>query len=153
MLTERSPTCDKESGTHQPVTSKPSNRFDATGQNLIHSIIGAVLLRHDTRRLDQRIMKQIPPFRLKKEPLTEEAAELLPFKWADRDIGTRHRLGGEPSFVQAADYPACSNCDETMTFYGQLDSINDEYTLADVGLVFVFVCFDCFTSTSFIQSA
>ena len=38
-----------------------------------------------------------------------------------------------------------------MTFYGQLDSISDEIVLADVGLVFVFVCFDCGEATAFIQ--
>ena len=97
-------------------------------------------------------MKNIPPFKLIPQPLTEEAAELPKFKWAGPEIGTRHRLGGEPSFIQPADYPLCTSCGETMTFYGQLDSINDDYVLADVGLVFVFVCFNCFTSTSFIQS-
>lgn len=39
-----------------------------------------------------------------------------------------------------------------MTFYGQLDSIGDEYVLADCGMIYVFVCFDCFTTKSFIHS-
>lgn len=39
-----------------------------------------------------------------------------------------------------------------MTFYAQLDSISDEFSLADCGLIFVFVCFDCFKTTSFIDS-
>ena len=30
-----------------------------------------------------------------------------------------------------------------MTFYGQLDSINDDFVLGDAGMVHVFVCFDC----------
>ena len=30
-----------------------------------------------------------------------------------------------------------------MTFYGQLDSIGDDYALADVGVIVVFFCFDC----------
>lgn len=97
-------------------------------------------------------MRRVPAFRLVPEPLTEEAAELPGFKWADPDIGTRHRLGGEPSFLQPADHPRCDQCGEVMSFYGQLDSINDEFILADAGLVFVFVCFDCYTSKSFIQS-
>ena len=46
----------------------------------------------------------------------------------------------------------CSNCHESMTFYGQLDSINDEFILADCGLVYVFVCFGCFTAQAFVQS-
>ena len=97
-------------------------------------------------------MKNIPPFKLIPQPLTEEAADLPKFKWASPEIGTRHRLGGEPSFIQPADYPQCAECDTTMTFYGQLDSINDQYVLADVGLVFVFVCFGCYATESFIQS-
>ena len=97
-------------------------------------------------------MKQIPAFRLVPEPLTPEAAEIEPFKWAGPEVGKRHQLGGEPAFQQSVEVPSCSSCGEPMTFYGQLDSINDEIVLADAGLVFVFVCFDCFTSTSFIQS-
>ncbi|MEA3215583.1 MAG: hypothetical protein QOJ19_1739 [Acidimicrobiia bacterium] len=104
-------------------------------------------------------MRAIPPFRLIPEPLTEEATELPGFKWAGPETGKRHRLGGEPSFLQQAAHPTCSSCGQEMTFYGQLDSINDEIVLADAGLVFVFVCFhcfcvcfDCFTSTAFIQS-
>jgi hypothetical protein len=40
-----------------------------------------------------------------------------------------------------------------MTFYGQLDSIGDDFALADVGVVQVFVCFDCFEATAQIASA
>ena len=95
---------------------------------------------------------EIPAFKLVPQPLTEEAANLPPFEFADPEVGTRHRLGGQPSFIQPSEHPVCSQCGETMTFYGQLDSINDDYVLADVGLVFVFVCFDCFTANAFIQS-
>jgi len=40
-----------------------------------------------------------------------------------------------------------------MTFYGQLDSISDEFALADAGVVQVFVCFDCFTSEAVVRSS
>jgi len=30
-----------------------------------------------------------------------------------------------------------------MTFYAQLDSINDDIMIADVAMIYVFVCFDC----------
>lgn len=96
-------------------------------------------------------MRSIPPFKLIPEPLTEEAAELPGFTWAGPEVGQRHRLGGQPSLLRAVDPPTCSDCGEPMTFYGQLDSISDDYVLADAGLVFVFACFDCFTTTSFIQ--
>lgn len=35
---------------------------------------------------------------------------------------------------------------------GQLDSVNDDVVLADCGLVYVFVCFDCFEAAAVVQS-
>lgn len=96
-------------------------------------------------------MRPIPPFRLVPEPLNEEAAKLPPYKWAGPEIGKRHQLGGEPQFLQKPQYPTCS-CGKQMTFYGQLDSINDEFDLADCGMIYVFVCFDCFETKSILQS-
>jgi hypothetical protein len=96
-------------------------------------------------------MRVIPPFKLVPEPLNDEAASLPSFKWAGGDVGRRHRLGGEPTFVQKAESPKCS-CGKSMTFYAQLDSINDEFVLADCGMIYVFVCFDCFEVKSFLQS-
>ena len=98
-------------------------------------------------------MAEIPPFRLVPEPLTPEAAALPGFKWAAPEVGKRHRLGGKPESLQASTQPTCSECGEPMTFYGQLDSINDDYCLADAGLVYVFVCFDCVTAQAVIDSA
>jgi uncharacterized protein YwqG len=85
------------------------------------------------------------------KPLNEEADALPPFKWAGPVVGTRHRLGGDPEFVQHQEIPQCS-CNNDMTFYAQLDSINDEFNLADVGMIYVFVCFDCFETKSILQS-
>ena len=39
-----------------------------------------------------------------------------------------------------------------MTFYGQLDSIGDDVTIADVGLVYVFVCFNDVEARAIVQS-
>jgi hypothetical protein len=97
-------------------------------------------------------MKKIPPFKLIMEPLDEEAKSLESFKWADDDIGKRHQLGGEPTFIQAENFPICPDCGKQMTFYAQLDSINDEYIIADCGMIYVFMCFDCNEVTSLIQS-
>jgi len=97
-------------------------------------------------------MKNIPPFKLVPEPLNEEAKNLPKFKWADDEIGTRHQLGGKPQFLQQEDYPFCPDCEDQMTFYGQLDSINDDYCIADCGMIYVFVCFDCNETKSIIQS-
>ena len=97
-------------------------------------------------------MREIPPFKLVMKPLNEEAAALSPFKWAGGEIGNRHRIGGQPDLIQPADVPKCS-CHKEMTFYAQLDSINDEYVLADCGMIYVFVCFDCFETKCFLQSS
>jgi hypothetical protein len=97
-------------------------------------------------------MKTIPPFRLIPDPLTPEAKSLPGFRWAAKEIGTRHQLGGTPNFIQKATQPKCPDCGKEMTFYGQLDSINDEFSLADCGMIYVFVCFECIEVVSFIQS-
>jgi len=97
-------------------------------------------------------MKNIPPFKLVPEPLNEEAKKLPKFKWAGDEIGTRHQLGGTPQFIQQEDFPFCPECEDQMTFYGQLDSINDDYCIADCGMIYVFVCLDCNETKSIIQS-
>lgn len=97
-------------------------------------------------------MTTIPPFKLIPEPLNDEAKNLPKFKWADDEIGTRHQLGGEPKFIQQEDYPFCPDCEKKMIFYGQLDSINDDFCIADCGMIYIFICFDCNTTKSIIQS-
>jgi hypothetical protein len=97
-------------------------------------------------------MKEIPPFSLVPEPLDEAARNLSKFKWAPKEIGARHQLGGEPKFLQKQSWPSCPKCRVKMTFYGQLDSINDDICIADCGLVYVFICFSCNETTSMIHS-
>ena len=102
-------------------------------------------------KIPKRPAKQIPPFRLLPQPLSEAAASLPRFKHAPPEIGTRHKLGGTPDFIQGDDYPICRECAQRMSFYGQLDSINDEFCLADCGMVYVFVCFGCLETKSVLQ--
>lgn len=97
-------------------------------------------------------MKSIPPFALVPKALNENAKNLPTFKYAGDQIGTRHRLGGNPDFLQDTDWPSCPDCGEKMIFYAQLDSINDEFCLADCGMIYVFVCLECNTVESFMQS-
>lgn len=68
-------------------------------------------------------------------------------------MGERHRLGGEPTLHNSA-IPACPMCNETMTFYAQLDGLPkpSEFDLADAGLILVYVCFDCFEVTATLDS-
>jgi hypothetical protein len=96
-------------------------------------------------------MKKTPPFKLVMEPMTEEASKLPKYEWADEEMGTRHQLGGEPEYMDVNEYPSCNDCGERMTFYAQLDSVNDEFDIADCGMIYVFICFDCFETKSIIH--
>lgn len=58
-------------------------------------------------------------------------------------FGKRNKLGGNPDWIQNDETPECRICGKKMTFYGQLDSINDECMIGDAGLIYVFYCFDC----------
>lgn len=96
--------------------------------------------------------KKIPAFKLVPEPLDDDARNLAPFKWAGGQVGKRHQLGGEPTFLQAPEWPHCPGCHEPMSFYGQLDSLNDDYVLADCGMIYVFVCFNDYEVRAVLQS-
>jgi hypothetical protein len=87
-----------------------------------------------------------------RQPLDDEAANLPSFQWAGPEIGTRHQLGGEPDFIQGKLQPRCTACRKDMTFYAQLDSVNDDIILADCGMIYVFVCFDCYEAVATVQS-
>jgi len=85
------------------------------------------------------------------EPLSSEGEAMPGFGWAE-DVGQRHQLGGEPTWLQGDETPTCCHCGERMTFYGQLDSIGDDLIIADVGLVYVFVCINDFEARAIVQS-
>lgn len=97
-------------------------------------------------------MRTIPPFKLSLVPLNDDAKNLKKFEWASDEIGTRHKLGGMPDFLQDQDYPLCRHCGKTMTFYAQLDSLNDEVIIADCGMIYVFFCFECLETEAIIQT-
>lgn len=99
----------------------------------------------------RRSPKRIPPFRLVARPLDEEAKAMPICKWAGKDKGKRHKLGGDPDWMQPEDWPECPDCEQKMIFWGQFDSINDEFIIGDCGMVFVFVCLDCFESEAIVQ--
>lgn len=82
-------------------------------------------------------------------------------------LGVRSKLGGEPDWVQYPEDPECPGCKKQMTFVAQIDSIeHDErhnphrkdclseeqrYMFGDVGMIYVFFCFDCSESGSVFQ--
>lgn len=90
---------------------------------------------------------KIPEIKLIPKPESDEAKNVVGFKWNDI-AGTRHKLGGSPDGKSETDYPLCKSCDKPMTFYAQIDSIGDDINLADCMVIHQFVCFDCFEVTS-----
>jgi len=94
--------------------------------------------------------KLIPEIGLDLAPRSKEAKDIIGFKWAEDGIGQRSKLGGNPNWIQESSVPLCT-CGKEMTFYGQMDSIGDQVCLADCGMIFVFVCFDCFETKSILQ--
>lgn len=93
----------------------------------------------------------IPPIPLVVAPETPEAKAAVGFKLAGERVGHRHRIGGDPDWIQLPQEPKCS-CGREMTFYCQLDSIGDGHILGDCGMIYVFVCFDCLETKSVLQS-
>jgi uncharacterized protein YwqG len=92
----------------------------------------------------------IPAVPLVPQPESIEAKDAVGFKWAGHPIGNRHQIGGEPDWIQGDEKVFCS-CNKRMSFYAQIDSLGDKYSLGDCGMVYVFVCFDCLESKSIVQ--
>lgn len=97
-------------------------------------------------------MQEIPPFKMILQPLNQEAAKLPTFKWTSEEIGKRHQMGGSPTFLQETTWPICPSCRHKMSFYCQIDSLNDEFCIADCGMIYVFFCFDCNEVKAVVQS-
>lgn len=97
-------------------------------------------------------MRRIPRFRLDPVPVDEDAIRLRRSEWLAPEVGTRHQLGGSPEELPEDAFPSCRSCGNRMTFYGQLDSINQDILIADAGIVMVFICFDCFEAQAVIES-
>ena len=95
--------------------------------------------------------RSIPEIPLQLAPSTPEARAVVGFEFADSAVGSRSKLGGAPDWAKDAQVPSCS-CQRPMSFYGQLDSIGDTVCLADCGMIYVFVRFDCFETKSILQS-
>ena len=97
---------------------------------------------------------KIPPYRLVPEAQDDEGRANPPgFKWAKPPVGQRHQIGGTPLFIHPTDWPRCPSCAKEMTFYAQLDSLNDDITLGDVGMIYVFVCFGCLEVVAKLQTS
>lgn len=97
-------------------------------------------------------MKTVPYFKIELIPNDHIAKTLPKFLYADKGIGERSKIGGGPDFIQEENWPICPECKKKMSFYAQLDSLNDDYCIGDCGMIYVFICFDCLETKAIIQS-
>ncbi|MDI4649716.1 DUF1963 domain-containing protein [Cohnella hashimotonis] len=81
----------------------------------------------------------------------DEGIFSFPLRLSDRPRGTYEgaywtleapasQIGGHPSWIQDADYPACPCCQETTTFIGQIDM---EQAADSEGIYYAFLCRAC----------
>ena len=90
----------------------------------------------------------------------------MPYDYPD-SVGISTKLGGEPNWIQSEEVPSCTGCSTPMTFVAQIDSVehqnevnplskdaiseHQDYMFADVGMIYVFFCFDCLDTKSVFQ--
>lgn len=82
------------------------------------------------------------------------------------DLGLRSKMGGEPTFIQGGEVPNCSACGQRLHFIAQIDSIEhnwitnphahkvkeQHFMFGDVGMIFVFFCFNCNQPSCMLES-
>lgn len=90
---------------------------------------------------------QLPVFRIIAEPMPGD----LPDPKDPKRLGRRSKFGGQPTWEQEDETPTCPRCGNAMVFVAQLDSIGfdrrgaaaaEQYIFGDVGLIYVFFCFE-----------
>jgi hypothetical protein len=101
----------------------------------------------------------LPPFKV---TLTRLKADEPAFKKGKKHYeaqGQRTKLGGKPDWVQGNETPECPECSAKMSFVAQIDSIehdwdtnphavdatsdDQKWMFGDVGMLYLFFCFDC----------
>ncbi len=76
-----------------------------------------------------------------------------------KNLGNRTKLGGVPEWIQFDETPTCPTCEKKMVFVTQVDSIDytarpisqQSYMFGDVGMIYVFFCFECTETASIFQ--
>ena len=108
--------------------------------------------------------KKLAEYRISFERVSRGKHALGPDDWIQA-LGRRSKLGGEPDWVQSDETPECVACHKPMTFVGQIDSIEhnesanphrrdygkQDYMFGDVGMFYIFFCFDCIDTKSIFQ--
>lgn len=91
-------------------------------------------------------VRELPQIRLHPDIEQLVAAGLSKASTADANF----KLGGHPDWIQGPNDVVC--CHKRSIFYGQFDSnIGGDFNIGDAGMIYVFICDDCWTSRSIVQ--
>jgi hypothetical protein len=98
-------------------------------------------------------VRQEPPFTEEPLPETNVSLAVTPPRWRAQDWALSNgrenlnRLGGQPCWIQGADYPTCPACARTMTFLAQLDTLDfaehGQWMWGSGGIAYLFWCDNC----------
>jgi hypothetical protein len=99
------------------------------------------------------LIRQEPKYPANPLPETEVTIRRSPPRWRLQDWAVSngyenlHRVGGEPTWIQSPDYPACPDCQRTMRFLLQFDSLEIEggpwWLWGSGGIMYAFWCDAC----------
>jgi uncharacterized protein YwqG len=99
------------------------------------------------------VSRQLSAFRIIADPLPQDLTDRTA-------LGRRSKFGGRPTWEQRDETPTCPDCGKSMVFVAQLDSIGfdagnvvgvEDYIFGDVGLIYVFFCFEDGKTSSVFQ--
>jgi uncharacterized protein YwqG len=107
-------------------------------------------------------MKELREYRIRIERVPDGESAIDPDL-----LGLRSKLGGDPQWEQDEEIPECPDCGQEMAFVAQIDSVehferhnplgvdplspDQHYMFGDVGLIYVFFCFECLQARSVFQ--
>lgn len=114
--------------------------------------------------------KELPEIKVKLERC-KPGEKAVPVPLDDTDyfglLGLRTKLGGKPDEMQPSETPVCKSCGKEMIFIAQIDSVEhwsdknplgrnplkeeQDYMFGDVGMIYVWFCFECCESKSTFQ--
>jgi hypothetical protein len=95
--------------------------------------------------------ESIPEIPLKMVPESTKAQAVVRGNHGYTEAGDGHKLGGTPDWIQSDETPDCPECGEPMDFYGQLDHLGSVESLRDSGMIYVFLCRECYTTAAILQ--
>jgi hypothetical protein len=95
----------------------------------------------------------LPEIPLQMAPQSSKARAVVSGTFGYHEAGDRNKLGGRPDWIQNDETPDCQDCGEPMEFYGQFDHLGSVENLKDEGMIYIFLCRDCYTTEAILQSS